>query len=240
MGIRVGFDLCHAEGPFADLTSEAVTRVLAYYGKTTYGWSDDPNVQRVAAQFEAGGVAAVLLEPEDDVRAYEAMVAGGSGPDPRLLTLARRVLLEGQSALRIRSAEDALVVDRLAERLRCEGEAEIYPAKIDNPYLYVRHWEAVRDTVGGLSPRAGILWDFLLNGRGVGRPDGTFPYRSHDGVYRTSFWTLEECAFLGPLLVDAHTRARRDEPEHACAFESTRDAVVVAVRESLGLSIGVS
>jgi len=68
MGIRVGFHLCHAEGPFADLTSEGVMRVLERYCKSDCGWTDDPHVERIAAAVEEGGVLAVLAGARNSVK----------------------------------------------------------------------------------------------------------------------------------------------------------------------------
>jgi hypothetical protein len=84
-----------------------------------------------------------------------------------------------------------------------------------------------------LGKEAGRLWDFLLDGRGVGRPDGLYPYQSGDGTFRVSFWTHEEVIYLRQCL-------EKFAPYSDYALLATYHAIKNVDADGLGLIITVA
>ena len=83
------------------------------------------------------------------------------------------------------------------------------------------------------------IWEYILNGRAVGRPAALFPYESADGVYRLGFWTQAEVIQLHRRFSARGTLAALVPSESLGAMESARRAVASAYQSGTGLIISV-
>jgi hypothetical protein len=116
---------------------------------------------------------------------------------PGVQELLTNVITDGKSALIAENSLQAQTIDWMLDIFYSDFcdvkrpdllvDAGISWLKIDG---YQSHCEFVKNRCGGVALR---YWNYLLNGRGIGRPDGIYPYQSEDGVFRIGFWTKEEC-----------------------------------------------
>ena len=135
-----------------------------------------------------------------------------------------RAVCRGSRTLHAESTEDAFAIDRLVDfyvgAYQDIAGVRAYPS-LDNRWLYVSRWIDARDRSAG---RLDALLGHLLDGRGIGRRDGIYPYASSDGVFRVGFWTLDEVRELSELFIT---------PSDAQA--ATRDALDAALARQSGL-----
>jgi hypothetical protein len=77
------------------------------------------------------------------------------------------------------------------------------------------------------------LWRLLLSGRPVLRDANILPYESDDGVYRLSYWTLEECRTLRDEFATFLKTMPSGDGEIAIA------AALRAVSKAIGAGVGL-
>jgi hypothetical protein len=158
--------------------------------------------------------------------------------EPRLLPIIDDIIARGVAALHAESPEIAWLIDRVMDEFYGSYYNSARPellVEADPSCLYERHYSEVR---GEIDRRPGTgavrLWDYLLSGRAIGRPQETFPYRSEDDVYRLGYWTHEEVAALREPLSRWRATVRRFETRYPAADMAAR-AIDAVILEGLGL-----
>lgn len=119
---------------------------------------------------------------------------------PGVLELIQRVIREGESALNARSSHEAETIDRMIDLFHgyfCDCIRPDLIHEADDSALFVSRYEKHRSLIARrCSEFALSCWDYLLNGRGIGRQDGVHPYTSKDDIFRVGYWRYEECEKL--------------------------------------------
>lgn len=116
--------------------------------------------------------------------------------DPAIPELIDAARVRGSESLLARDNLHADRVDRMLDEYYGSFCDHVRPDLV-NPAtasaLYLLRYEKLGQA---LSPDARVIWDYMMSGRGAGRPDGEFPYSSDDGVFRLGYWTSEETGLL--------------------------------------------
>ena len=138
-------------------------------------------------------------EPDEDGAVYLPLIA--------------RIVEQGKAAFQVQSREEAQHIDHVVDIFYgwfCDETG--FPLLIDvgASALYVSKFEDRSSIRNRLGKEAGRLWDFLLDGRSVGRPDGLYPYRSSANFCCVSFWTYEEVVYLRQCLEKLDLDPHRD------------------------------
>ena len=166
--------------------------------------SDAPSIDEALLRTAIGGFAAITSEPEAhrlDIGSAAAYCSGGDIPDGaararlvQALALARRALRESPSVLHPTNEDDARTVDCLVDHFFAESQDLLTWAS--ESWVNVRHYVTAAELIATRCPEVSTLWSFIFTGRGVGRPDGMFPYCSKDEQFYLSYWTRAEVTLL--------------------------------------------
>lgn len=108
------------------------------------------------------------------------------------------IIAFGAQALCPKTSEEAVLIDRVTDRFYgdfCGVNRTFLTAAVATG-LYSRHYEnrlAIKQSFGDESLR---LWEYLINGRPIGRAENSYKYSSCDGIFHVGFWTYEEVYVL--------------------------------------------
>ena len=171
------------------------------------------------------GLAQELLSgPLEEFSAWCQQTAADFPDDiePSSLSLLNAIRARSMAALKATTSDEATAIDRLVDAyfgLFCDSDRRDLKRAAHPSLLRARYFQGMFGSSRETSqcPAAFDLWRFTLTGRGVGRDSDAFPYRSGDGVYRLTYWTLGEVAVLD----DAFSA-------NAVAGDVDRDAVAAA------------
>jgi hypothetical protein len=186
-----------AEGPAGLLTAEAVAAQLDwFYRHALDAFDAAPGSidERLVWRATLGGVEAI--EGGDEFVALDALLEPYVGAADGVARFARRALVEAPACYWVRSAADARFVDRFVDFCITNLLARPHGGRADLVELGsvpLRWYDAAAGLLKGEALR---LWNYVLAGRGVGRPADRWPYRSHDGAFHVGFWTAAEALFL--------------------------------------------
>ncbi len=155
--------------------------------------------------------------------------------------LLKAVRANGRAALEATTSADAMTVDRLMDAyfgMFCDKERAGLKRHADQSLLYARHFEGMfgSDNETAVSSAAFRLWDFMFKGRPECRDPNLLPYESEDGVYRLSYWTLDEVK----LLRDAVIAGAQAPGVEERARTATKNALASAFEQGAGLIIEVA
>jgi hypothetical protein len=119
-----------------------------------------------------------------------------------VLPLIAEVRARGAPALVATSKDSARRVDWMLDLYYgdfCDsGEWHWLMRPADASALSQRYFAEAANWIESAQPnsKCAPLWPLLLSGRAVLRDASLLPYESDDGVYRLSYWTLQECRTL--------------------------------------------
>ena len=191
-----------------------------------------------------GALTHFLESPLQDFRAWhlEQLREWPEDVDARLTPIIDDVLDRRAAALCPQSGSHAWLIDRVVDCFYgefCDHVQSHLLKGADDACLYVRGY-ANLDAVGSvIGPDLLRTWQYLLNGRALGREATHYPYDSADGVYRLGFWTRSEAAQLHSRFKDRGPLSALVPTDNVGAMESARRAVATAFQAGTGLIISV-
>jgi len=155
--------------------------------------------------------------------------------------LLKAVRANGRAALEATTSADAMAVDRLMDAyfgMFCDMKRAELKRRADQSMLYSRYFEGMFGSSDetAASSAAFRLWSFILKGRPGCRDPNLLPYESEDGVYRLSYWTLDEVKLLREAVI-AGAQAPGVE---ARAQTATKNALAGALEQGSGLIIEIA
>ncbi len=194
---------------------------------------------------EDGLLGHFLGGPLDAFRKWciEAIADYPGDLEPAIVPLLEAVLAVGASALQAETAAQAALVDRLLDTYYghfCDGKCPELLESADGSLLYVRRYDSILEALARLPDKNAelLLWSYLIGGRAVQRDQAVLPYQSEDGIFRLSYWSAEETALMGRLLIGPVAGWLRDVD--AGALECTAAAIESAMAQRTGLIITVA
>jgi hypothetical protein len=169
---------------------------------------------------------------------------------PELLLRLNRTVAEGPASLDPADRRDAEIIDSIFDSFigeYCDTSARSLLRFASDSTVYVRWYGEVRARIESrCSRQTSLCWDYLLDGRAVGRPPSRYPYTPSDVVYRLGYWTAEEVRIVHDDLRAAfpavtwrkEQRSRGQSlptPEDEVAIEIVVEATANALGERTGL-----
>ncbi len=108
------------------------------------------------------------------------------------------LVYENPSKITVHEINQAIIVDQMISEFYSDFLGSTpYNSElisISDTMLRVQRYQKwlpwINSNVG---KNTGHYWDYILNGRGVGRKADEIPFNSIDGSYLVGFWTIEEC-----------------------------------------------
>jgi hypothetical protein len=168
----------------------------------------------------------------------------GQRVDPLVRDLIRQVIEKGGEALVVEDANQADVVDCMIDWFYsdfCDYVRTDLMQQADDSALYVSDFEEARSLIGGCWGKTYLrYWDYLLNGRPVGRSSDLFPYHPRNPVVRHGFWTYEDVVALLPRMEEEQGHSHPTNERARDALQAAWRALSNAQSRQTGLIITVA